>query len=275
MRPAGSQQRSRAVALDSARRQRRHRRREQRGPRGGRRRRALGRFSLYWALRPASLLLRFLLEAFLFLLKAFPLLAGRRASLSSLLEEEEDSLRRRRPSAAPKYAVLRTTDCSQPALADCTILHVVHMRLPAAKCSQNLIAAPAVETNVETSLLLVPGALEAAYGRALSFWPLLSQQYPHERQTTRLCAQPRRSAVARKQIGRCRQPFTSSCGSTRRRLALVGAAIPVTSTPSRGGQSWGSPYASYAVASHRAPGRYHPVEVEAAPPVRAGPLAAP
>ena len=36
------------------------------------------------------------------------------------------------PSAAPKCAVLCTNDCSQAALADCTImLHVVHTRLPA------------------------------------------------------------------------------------------------------------------------------------------------
>ena len=33
------------------------------------------------------------------------------------------------PSAAPKCAVLCTNDCSQAALADCTImLHVVHTR---------------------------------------------------------------------------------------------------------------------------------------------------
>ena len=39
--------------------------------------------------------------------------------------------------SAPKYAVLCTNDCSQPALADCTImLHVVHTRLPAVQCSQ-------------------------------------------------------------------------------------------------------------------------------------------
>ena len=71
VRPAAPNKRAAAVARDGARREGRHRRREQRGPRGGRRRRALGRFSLYWALRAASFLpLHLLLHSLLFLLKA-------------------------------------------------------------------------------------------------------------------------------------------------------------------------------------------------------------
>ena len=169
VRPAGPSKRAAAIARDGARREGRHRR-EQRGPRGGRRRRALGRFSLYWALRAASFLpLHFLFHFLLIFFKACVDETSRKSSTCNdsepltfplLAEPPRFAVLaaggRRRVAAAATTHVLRAVlqqstcvnqnlvygsfVCKSSSILACSLLRGgtehVHMRLPAAKCSR-------------------------------------------------------------------------------------------------------------------------------------------
>ena len=187
VRPAGPSKRSAAVALHGASRKRSHRG-EQRGPRGGRPRRSRFYFLSLRALRPASLLLRFLFQALLFLLKAlFFLTEPPRFAVLARAGGGGVAAATTHQSAATKYAVIRSNACSQPALADCTImLHVVHRDCQQSSALKLGPTCAAVEMNSKrVEVLLLCTCIEAKRLRSRSR-ALGEEQYPHEAEPKRL-----------------------------------------------------------------------------------------
>ena len=80
----------------------------------------------------------------------------------------------------PKYVVIWSNDCSQPALADCTtMLHVAHTRLPAVQCSQTWtdVRSGRNKGSKRVELLLVVHFLLRMEGKRAGS----RQPYPHEK----------------------------------------------------------------------------------------------